>query len=118
MCIRDSCIELPSVAGLRMQLNCNSHSKLKVNILKQPQMWGGQECTISLSPHYENWQRLSVSLLPVHSHYPRHLPTEQHARIHQENALLVNEVQNITKPKVWHSTVKVIAPLSALKTAH
>jgi len=61
------CLEAPSASGLRIKINCNSHSKLEVNILKQPQSWGGQKCTVSLAPHYENWQRLSVDLLPVHS---------------------------------------------------
>jgi len=35
-----------------------------INILKQPNGWGGQQCTLSLHPHYENWQRIPVELLP------------------------------------------------------
>ena len=106
------CLSQASVSGLRVQLDCNSHSKLELSILKQPQGWGGQKCTVSLEPHYENWQRLPVNLLPVNIvHQP---PEERPIRTHNAKA----ESQSVTHPKAWHSSVTIIAPLSALQTVH
>jgi len=110
------CLEAPSASGLRIKINCNSHSKLEVNILKQPQSWGGQKCTVSLAPHYENWQRLSVDLLPVHS--PTSDRVEQQEKIYQPSDLPTFEGQNIARPNAWHSSVTVMASLSTLKTVH
>jgi len=109
------CLEESSVSGLRIQLNCNSYSKLELNILKQPQGWGGQQCTVSLAPHYENWQRLAVHLFPVHTPQPQ---TGKQARAQSKNALLMTEEKNVTHPKTWHSSVTVITPLTALRTVH
>ena len=58
------CLKQASVSGLRLHLKSNSYSQLDVHILKQSQAWGGQHCTLSLQPHYENWQRLPAHLLP------------------------------------------------------
>ena len=58
-----------SISGLRMRLETDHYSRLKVAIVKQPQGWAGQECVLSLPPHYERWQRLSGPLLPHHNRW-------------------------------------------------
>ncbi|GHA02285.1 hypothetical protein GCM10008090_09480 [Arenicella chitinivorans] len=58
------CLKQSSAAGLRVRLQSDSFSRLKLHILKQPNGWGGQQCTLLLPPHYENWQRLPAHLLP------------------------------------------------------
>ena len=58
------CLKQSSSCGLRLHLKSNAYSQLDINILKQPQGWGGQHCSLSLQPHYENWQRLPAHLLP------------------------------------------------------
>jgi len=56
-----------SPAVLRMSLQPHSHSKLNINIIKQPGGWAGQSVDLSLTPHYENWQRLPSNLLPTYT---------------------------------------------------
>ncbi len=58
-------LEQSSVSNMRLQISNNKRSQLNVKVIKQPNSWGGQSCTLSLRPHYENWQRLPVELLPV-----------------------------------------------------
>lgn len=64
------CLKQASASGLRLHLKSNAYSKLDIHILKQPQGWGGQHCSLSLHPHYENWQRLPSGLLP-HQNQPQ-----------------------------------------------
>lgn len=107
-----SCLEESSASGLRIQLSCNSYGKLELNILKQPNGWGGQKCTISLMPHYENWQRISVSLLPVH------IPDQGKINVSKSAIFPTQGNKKITQPKAWNSSVVIISSLSALRTAH
>jgi len=107
------CLKEASASGLRIQLNSNIYSKLELNILKQPNGWGGQKCTVSLSPHYENWQRLPVNLLPVHK------PIQQQIRHAKSAALAIKKTakrKDITQAKAWHSGVTIISALSKLRT--
>lgn len=65
--LRDqSCLTKSSSCHLRLSLKATRLGELEVHIIKQPQHWGGLHCTLSLSPHYEQWQRLPVALLPQH----------------------------------------------------
>lgn len=50
---------------LRLGLATQAHSLLDVTIVKQPLSWGGQQCVLSLAPHYEYWQRIHAAALPV-----------------------------------------------------
>ncbi|MFT5571937.1 MAG: protein ImuA [Cryomorphaceae bacterium] len=95
------CLKQSSTAGLRIHLKENTHSKLDLHILKQPQGWGGQRCTLSLQPHYERWQRLPVNLLP-HSNQPH---------IHA----LPEQIQTLHGSDHEQASVTVLAPLSELK---
>lgn len=61
------CLQQASAARLRLQLNGNHQGTLNVNVHKQPEAYGGQQCTVSLAPHYEQWQRIPVALLPEHN---------------------------------------------------
>lgn len=110
------CLEESSVAGLRIQLNCSNFGKLELDILKQPQGWGGQKCTVSLAPHYENWQRLPTNLLPVH--IPSYTAKTKQVKTDNTFVSPIIEGENVTHPKAWHASVSVIAPLSALRTVH
>jgi len=100
------CLKQSSTSGLRLHLQTNSYGTLDVHILKQPNGWGGQRCTLSLHPHYENWQRLAVHLLP-HSNktqsrvLPERIETlNSHSRGHQQ------------------ASVTMISPISNLQTVH
>ena len=64
------CIPSPSPSPLRIRLQTDSTSRLQLNVLKQPGGWGGQQCTLSVGPHYEVWQRLPVELLPHYNDEP------------------------------------------------
>ncbi len=93
------CLKQSSAAGLRVHLQSDSFSRLKLHILKQPSGWGGQQCTLSLPPHYENWQRLPAHLLP------------------QKNAVQAPRLpaQLETQHQSWQqASVTVLASLSAL----
>ncbi len=73
----NSCLQQSSAAGLRIHLNSTAYSKLQLDIIKQPNGWGGQRCIVSLAPHYENWQRIPSSLLPVHQRSKPLKPAKQ-----------------------------------------
>jgi len=62
------CLRHASAAKLRLQLQASTTNKLQIKINKQPMAWGGQECAVSLSPYYEQWQRIDTQSLPVKSH--------------------------------------------------
>jgi len=98
------CLKQSSPSGLRLHLQINAYSKLDIHILKQPQGWGGQRCTLSLDPHYENWQRLPAHLLPAHNQLkpPMHQPKPLH------------------DPTIDHqpASVTILCPITALKTVH
>ncbi len=57
-------LQQTSAASLRMHLRTKEDSQLHLHIVKQPQGWAGQECSVSLPPHYTDWQRLPVQHLP------------------------------------------------------
>jgi protein ImuA len=61
------CLQQPSAARMRLSLDCNSAGQLLVSINKQPQGLSGQQCCLSLSPHYEQWQHIPTKLLPQHN---------------------------------------------------
>lgn len=58
------CLRWSSPSPLRIRLQNDNLSRVQLDILKQPGGWGGQQCTVSVDPHYEKWQRLPVELLP------------------------------------------------------
>lgn len=58
------CLAQPSPSSLRVRLQPDSMSRLVLEIIKQPGGWAGQQCTLSIGPHFEQWQRLPVELLP------------------------------------------------------
>lgn len=64
------CRSLPSPSALRLQLRPDPDGRLAIEILKQPGGWAGQQLTLSVSPHYEQWQRLPVELLPSYTANP------------------------------------------------
>jgi cell division inhibitor SulA len=102
------CLKQTSVAGLRLHLQSNSYSQLDLHILKQPQAWGGQRCTLSLQPHYENWQRLPASLLPQHNQ----LQTPYfRQRLHDQPT-------NKTGSEHNHASVTVLGSLASLQVVH
>ncbi|MFT6408189.1 MAG: hypothetical protein ACJAQ6_001605 [Arenicella sp.] len=61
------CLQQPSAARMRLTLDSTPASKLLVTIKKQPQGSNGQQCCLSLSPHYEQWQHIPTELLPQHN---------------------------------------------------
>ena len=65
------CMQWPSPSPLRIRLQTDSMSRVQLDVVKQPGGWGGQQCTLSVGPHYEVWQRLPVELLP---HYNDEVP--------------------------------------------
>lgn len=64
------CLALPSPSSLRVRLQPDSMSRLTLDIIKQPGGWAGQQCTLSVGPHFEQWQRLPVELLPYYNDTP------------------------------------------------
>lgn len=64
------CRPLPSPSALRLQLRPEPRGRLAIEVLKQPGGWAGQQLTLSVSPHYEQWQRLPVELLPSYTANP------------------------------------------------
>lgn len=65
---RQQCLQQASPSPLRLLLQPHAQGKLQLDIVKQPGGWAGQSCLLSLSPHYEQWQRLPAHLLPVGNH--------------------------------------------------
>ncbi len=98
------CMKQASTSGLRLHLQANLHGTMDVHILKQPNGWGGQRCTLSLYPHYEKWQRLPVHLLPHHN--------KAHTRI------LPERIETLNNQNHEQASVTVLSPLSVLKTVH
>lgn len=64
------CRSLPSPSALRIGLRPEPRGRLDIEILKQPGGWAGQRLTLSVAPHYEQWQRLPVELLPAYTANP------------------------------------------------
>ena len=64
------CMHHPSPAPLRVHLQPDTMSQVQLDILKQPGGWGGQQCILSVGPHFEVWQRLPVELLPHYNDTP------------------------------------------------
>ena len=93
-----------STSGLRLHLQSNTYSQLDLHILKQPQGWGGQRCSLSLQPHYENWQRLPAHLLPHHNQAQAPVLAEQ-----------LNDSSNADHRQ---ASVTVLTSLAALRTVH
>jgi len=123
------CLKQASASGLRIHLKSDSYSKLELHILKQANGWGGQRCSLSLHPHYENWQRLPTHLLPHHNsvrmdsvrmdsiradrdHTGRDLTGRKHARVIPE------KIETLGSSHQQYASVTVLTPLSAIKTAH
>lgn len=103
--LRDSdCLKQSSASGLRIHLKTNTYSQLDLHIIKQPQGWGGQKCTLSLHPHYENWQRLPAHLLPHHNH--TQIPT------------LPAELNVLSSTDHRQASVTVLAPLTEVRAVH
>ena len=64
------CRPLPSPSALRIGLQPEPKGRLDIEIFKQPGGWAGQRLTLSVAPHYEQWQRLPVELRPVYTANP------------------------------------------------
>ena len=58
------CLTQPSAARLRLQLTSTPDGHLNVLVCKQPQGGGDLECTLSVQPGYQHWQRIPTELLP------------------------------------------------------
>ena len=113
--LRDQCcLQAPSPASLRLHLTSNALGQLNIKLIKQIGGSAGQNCTLSLAPHYENWQRLPVHLWP--QTWSRNdndndrtitlAPKEQHAN--KTNALRLNN----------KASVVVLNPVSELQNVH
>lgn len=96
------CLKQSSTAGLRIHLEANGHSKLDLHVIKQPQGWGGQRCTLSLHPHYENWQRLAVHLLPHQNQ--------------TQSPILPEQIQTLAGSDHKQASVTVLSSVSAVRT--
>jgi protein ImuA len=100
------CLKQPSVSGLRLHLKSNSYSQLDVHILKQSQSWGGQHCTLSLRPHYENWQRLPAHLLPQKN------SDRQYAAFQSES------INDLSSTDHKQASVTVLASFGSIRLVH
>ena len=61
------CLQQASAARMRLRLQSNAQGELLVNIDKQPLGVQTEQCLLSLSPHYEQWQRIPTEQLPQHN---------------------------------------------------
>jgi len=61
------CLQHTSAARMRLRITNHAQGRLSMVIDKQPQGMGGQQCTVSLPPYYEQWQRLAATQLPQHN---------------------------------------------------
>ncbi|MBT8115447.1 MAG: translesion DNA synthesis-associated protein ImuA [Arenicella sp.] len=98
------CLKQASASGLRLHLKSNAYSKLDIHILKQPQGWGGQRCSLSLHPHYENWQRLPSGLLP-----------------HQNQAqapAIAEQLNSLSSSDQRQASVTLLTAVSAMQAVH
>ncbi|NND81971.1 MAG: translesion DNA synthesis-associated protein ImuA [Gammaproteobacteria bacterium] len=98
------CLKQTSVSGLRLHLKSDSYNKLDISILKQPQGWGGQHCSLSLQPHYENWQRLPASLLPQQNQ--------------AQAPLIPQQLNSISNSDQCQASVTLLSAVSALQSVH
>ena len=110
--LRDqSCIQSSSPASLRLHLENNAHGQLVIKLFKQIGGSAGQSCTLSLAPHYENWQRLAVHLWPQTN--TEQMPSFKAKRQNSLKAKI--ERQSSNKKSLNKATVSVLSPLSALQ---
>jgi len=109
------CLQQASPSSLRIQLQSSANSQLELHIIKQPLGWGGQRCTLSLSPHYENWQRLPASLLPQHNQ-------EQTPTLPKNIAQSTNIAQPTKMASLshigQHTSATLLSPVAALRSVH
>ena len=89
------CLQQPSVSYLRLSLQTTVLGQLQVDILKQPHSWANQRCILSLSPHYERWQRLPANLLPHQN--GNHNNGRVNYKLHSSKKPLLNRSTDITK---------------------
>ena len=71
------CLQQSSAARMRLALDSTPAGLLSVTVNKQPQGSNGQQCSLSLSPHYEQWQHIPTELLPEHNRPLLHSPIKQ-----------------------------------------
>lgn len=83
-----SCLQQPSAARLRLQLTSNSRGRLLITLEKQPFGKHGQECSLSLQPHYETWQKTPIAQLPEHNRPLLIRPSKQKQRINAKANVL------------------------------
>jgi hypothetical protein len=74
------CLQQASAARMRLALDSTPLGKLSVTVNKQPQGANGQQCSLSLSPHYEQWQHIPTEHLPQHNRPLLHSPIKQRYR--------------------------------------
>lgn len=72
------CLQQASAARMRLTLESTPAGKLSVTVNKQPQGVNGQQCSLSLSPHYEQWQHIPTEHLPQHNRPLLHSPVIRH----------------------------------------
>jgi len=140
------CLEEPSSSGLRIHLNSTSYSKLQLDIIKQPNGWGGQRCIVSMAPHYENWQRIATALLPINkftenrqtsvkqatvcstsspelSNLEPSNPEPSNKEITEQKLKALRTTKNtntstVSYPKSWQCKVSIITPISTIQDVH
>lgn len=95
-------LEQSSPFRLRIGLAPQPQARLQVNIVKQPLSWGGQQCVLSLAPHYEHWQRMHVATLPVSRHFNQASSTHVKvlAKATQSKKVLAFPTKQLMLPKV------------------
>lgn len=108
------CLQAPSPASLRLHLKTNSYGQLAIKIIKQTSGSAGQNCSLSLIPHYENWQRLPVHLWPQNNSQKTIKPANKQQALRQpKKASKAGSLSLINNTKVF-----VISPLSKLQNVH
>ncbi|MBL4672014.1 MAG: translesion DNA synthesis-associated protein ImuA [Arenicella sp.] len=75
------CLQQASAARMRLALDSTPAGKLSVTVNKQPQGTNGQQCSLSLSPHYEQWQQIPTERLPQHNRPLLRSPIKQRYRV-------------------------------------
>lgn len=107
----ESCLQQASISHLRLNLQATPLSELDVHILKQPNSWANQCCSLSLSPHYERWQRLPVDLLP-HSNQTFIQPYQE-LKSHTEERITEQKVaENETNYQITQETQSKLIEIS------
>ena len=113
--LRDqSCLKSPSPASLRLHLKTNKYGQLRTKLIKQIGGSAGQNCTLSLAPYYENWQRLPAHLWPQSN-------TNKTAELinkpkHRHNLKSNTKLSNITLSN--NTNVVVLRSLSELQNVY